>query len=185
MLVSFTGAQSTGKSTLLQKMLCSDDFRKCSFVKEVTRKVAANGHNINDKGDDTTQLFILSEHLNNHMLGGCTVLDRCIIDGMIYTEWLHAEGKVSEWVVRYARDLHDHLISKLDVVLYPDPADVKLVADGQRSNCHKFRNDIISLYDKYFEEHPQVKDRTVILRGGVDERLKQIHEQLKHYDKTR
>ena len=66
MLISFTGAQSTGKSTLLDLMARDEHFRKCSFVKEVTRKVARRGLNINAHGNDMTQLFILSEHLYNH-----------------------------------------------------------------------------------------------------------------------
>jgi thymidylate kinase len=185
MLVGFTGPQCSGKSTLLMKMLHSNLFRKCSFVKEVTRKVASYGYEINDNGDNTTQLFILNEHLHNHHMSGCVVLDRCIIDGVVYTEWLHKQGKVCKWVLDYAYSLHHMLISKLDIILYPDPEEIELVGDEHRSTDVNFRDDIISLYKQYFEHYPEVKEKTVVIRGSVDERFKQIQKQLKKYDKTR
>ena len=90
MLVGFTGAQCTGKTTLL-KLLKSEPTKdgvyaygdKWGFVDEVTRKVMKQGHSINRDGDDITQLFILSEHLRNHTTGVDMVLDRCILDGYV------------------------------------------------------------------------------------------------------
>ena len=174
MITSFTGAQSTGKSTLLSRMVNDSRFRKCSFVKEVTRKVARQGVQINDKGNNLTQLLIINEHINNHLLKGCNVLDRCIIDGLIYTEWLYRQDKVDKWVFEYAQNVHDMLIDKVDVVLYTDPSDVPLVDDGERSVNNQFRQDIIDMYSDYFEWHPKVWQRTRVLSGSVDDRMKQI-----------
>ena len=178
MLIGFTGAQSTGKSTLLNEMVHDEYFRKCSFVKEVTRKVASKGLKINDAGDDITQLFILSEHLYNHHADEkCMVLDRCIIDGYIYTRWLHEQGKVSEWVYKYACHLHDRLLPRLDVVLYTDPRDVELVDDGTRSVNKQFRDDIVALYDDYINtRHMHVN--LVKLSGDVDTRMQTIKDTL-------
>ena len=39
MIISFTGAQSTGKSTLLDKMSTDDRFRKFDFVPQITRRL--------------------------------------------------------------------------------------------------------------------------------------------------
>ena len=178
MLIGFTGAQSTGKSTLLQAMVEDDEYRKCSFVKEVTRKVAGKGLNINDAGDNVTQLFILSEHLyNHHTAEDCMVLDRCIIDGYIYTRWLYEQGKIDDWVYVYACQLHDILIKKLDLVLYTDPADVQLVDDGVRSVDIEFRNDIIRLYDEYLNTRCH-SVKIVKLTGDVPTRLNTIKQSI-------
>lgn len=185
MLASFTGAQSTGKSTLLERMVQSDEFRKCTFIKEVTRKVARQGLKINDIGDNTTQLFILSEHLHNHHLNGCVILDRCIIDGYIYTKWLYEQGKVDGWVLKFAWDLHNELIDRLDIVFYTEPDNIKLVDDGERSTNVQFREDIIKMYDTYLKWNPQVRKKLVRLTGSVDERVKQIKQIFKNYDKIR
>ena len=48
MLYSFTGAQCTGKTTLLTE--CQHSFDSWSFVNEVTRKVMRDGHGINLDG---------------------------------------------------------------------------------------------------------------------------------------
>ena len=37
MIVSFTGAQSTGKSTLFNRLKSTDRFRRFNFVSEITR----------------------------------------------------------------------------------------------------------------------------------------------------
>ena len=178
MLIGFTGAQSTGKSTLLEAMCCDEHYRKCSFVKEVTRKVAGKGLNINDAGDDVTQLFILSEHLyNHHSDEECMILDRCIIDGYIYTRWLYEQQKVSEWVYVHACKLHDILVKKLDVVFYTEPEDVKLVDDGTRSTNVDFRNDIIRLYDEYLNTRHHVF-KIIRLKGDVASRMSTIKKSL-------
>lgn len=185
MLISFTGAQSTGKSTLLERMVSDAKFRKCTFIKEVTRKVAAQGIKINAEGDDVTQLFILSEHLHNHHIKGCVVLDRCILDGLLYTKWLHRHGKVKDWILDHAQNLHDLLVDKLDVIFYTNPVDVDLVDDGQRSIDQAFRDDIINMYNDYFDANPTVYDKTVTLSGTVEQRMKQIFETFKQYEQVR
>jgi len=185
MLISFTGAQSTGKSTLLNRLVHDSKYRKCTFIKEVTRKVAAKNIKINEHGDDITQLMILNEHLNNHVLTGCVVLDRCILDGLIYTEWLYNQGNVSEWVYDYARNMHRLLVNKLDVIFYTDPSDVKLVDDGERSVDEQFRQDIIDAYDQYFRTNLHIKARTVTLSGDVETRYKTIQQTFKNYEQVR
>ena len=65
MVVSFTGAQSTGKTTLLKAIKLDGRFRKFSFIDEVTRLVKKKYDlSINEEGDDLTQLAILSTHLS-------------------------------------------------------------------------------------------------------------------------
>ena len=184
MLIGFTGAQSTGKSTLLKQMSIDDSFRKCSFVKEVTRKVAARGLDINDQGTTLTQLFILNEHLNNHTLHEkCTVLDRCIIDGYIYTKYLHETKRVDDWVLEYATHLRNYIASRIDVLLYTDPEDVKLVDDGVRSVDQQFRTRIIELYDEFLSDEKLLLNimpvtKIVKLSGDVSQRMNQIKQSI-------
>ena len=118
MKISFTGAQSTGKTTLLEHISNSPAFRKWSIVHEVTRKVQKKQHvDINNIGEDldTTQLFILSEHLFNHNIRGKAVLDRCILDGYIYTKYLYETGSVSKWILDYAGNMLNKLLPLIDI----------------------------------------------------------------------
>ena len=183
MLVSFTGAQCTGKSTLLKR--CKVELprhdKMFEYVPEVTRKVGRMGHVINEDGDDTTQLFILKEHLENHIMRlGDAILDRCILDGYVYTHWLYKNDKVSKWVSDYSRCLLSHLGSKLDVIFYTEPDDIKIEDDGERSVDSQFRDDIIDIYEDILENSGSIsgvhtwRSKVVRLTGDVDTRMQTI-----------
>lgn len=194
MLISFTGAQSTGKSTLLKKMVNDELYRKCSFIKEVTRKVAKNGITINEQGDSVTQLFILSEHLNNHHLNGDVVLDRCILDGFIYTKYLHDTGKVDDWVLDFSINMFKLLAPKLDIIFYTEPTDIPIEDDNIRSLNPVFRDFIINEYNNLlFENNSKtldllsgcdellntIRSKTIKLNGSISERYQTISNNLK------
>lgn len=175
MLVGFTGAQCTGKTTLLKR--CKDELMDWSFVDEVTRKVQRMGHAINEQGDDLTQLFILNEHLINHTRDtsdNSLMLDRCILDGYIYTKWLGHSGHVSGWLTEYACNLLALLADRLDVIFYTQPEDVPLVNDNVRSVNAKFRQDIVEMYEDLFACDYHWMDRVVRLTGSVDDRMETI-----------
>ena len=183
MIVSFTGAQSTGKTTLLKR--CKEIYSDYEYIDEVTRLVKRSYNvNINEGGNDITQLLIINQHIQNtfryvpeHRKG--IIMDRCIVDGLVYTAYLAAENKVSRWVAEYARNVFDMLITRVDKVFYTWPGDVPLVDDGERSIDIDFRNKIIATFDLLFDSYAEkMKDKLIILRGTVDERLNLIKKTL-------
>jgi len=180
LLISFSGAQCTGKTTLLKRL------RKCNwdvnFVPEVTRLIKREyGVNINEAGDAMTQALIVNEHfknINNHnKQSRSSILDRCILDGLVYTNWLEVNNHLPDWCYDYAlwvsRD-----IDKYDVIFYTDPADVKIEDDGERSVNVGFRNDIIEGFTEWITNSPRVRERVVFLSGTVEERLETIKKTL-------
>ena len=181
MLIGFTGAQCTGKTTLLTecKKYLVDGW---NYVDEVTRKVKRAGHSINLDGNDITQLFILNEHLNNHTNYTDTncVLDRCILDGYVYTSCLARRGLVSEWITTYACNLLNVLVDKLDVIFYTQPEDVMLVDDGTRSTDKSFRQDVINRYEDLFAQDYYWMDKLVRLSGTVEDRMETILENIQY-----
>lgn len=183
MLVSFTGAQSSGKTTLLKRARVDELFRKWSFVPEVTRVVKRMGFDINEMGDNETQLFILSEHLRNHYYSKNTMLDRCIIDGLVYTRYLCEKGKVDKWVYQHAKHLFDLLIDKIDIVFYTDP-NIPLIDDGERSVDVEFREKIIKIFEETMNT-PKVIDKTVRLHGDACERYEILKQTIQQHDKIR
>lgn len=181
MLVGFTGAQCTGKSTLLAE--CKKRLNNWQFVDEVTRKVAREGHDINTSGNDMTQLHILKEHLDNHCMTGNVILDRCILDGYVYTKWLSDQGLVETWVREFARNMLSFLGNKLDVIFYTCPDEIPFEDDGVRSTDMQFRNNILDIYNEILTSPVSLpgvnswRDRIVKLSGSVEERMETI---LKH-----
>jgi len=181
MRVSFTGAQSTGKTTLLNK--CKEVYKDYKFVDEVTRYVRRTYDvKINEIGGSETQLYILAEHIKNHLkLDENLMLDRCILDGYVYTKYQVLQGKVKEDILKAFNSVFNILFDKLDYVFYTDPSDVKLVDDGERSVDFKFRDDIIVLFEDLITHKmsQKNKEKVIRLKGSVDQRMKTIDKYLK------
>jgi len=180
MIVSFTGAQCTGKTTLLKacKELYNDQY---DFVDEVTRLVKRQyGVEINEAGNDITQCLIINKHIENSLISSekqGVILDRCILDGLCYTGYLHLEGKVSKWVFEYAKNVYGGLIEKINYIIYPDPYDVELVDDGERSVDVEFRNKMIEVFEEVIQGATcgsVLQNKIVRVKGTVEERMQAI-----------
>jgi hypothetical protein len=181
MRVSFTGAQSTGKTTLLNN--CKEIYKDYKFVDEVTRYVRRTYDvKINEIGGTETQLYILAEHIKNHLKPDENLmLDRCILDGYVYTKYQVNQGKVSEQVLHAFNGVFSVLIDKLDYIFYTDPSDVKLVDDGERSVDYKFRDDIIDIFEDLitYKMSPKNREKVIRLKGSVEKRMQIIEKYLK------
>jgi len=178
MIISFSGVQSSGKSTLLKA--CQEYYgNRFEFVEEVTRLVKREFNvPINEEGTGLTQCLITNKHIENVLRFRETkgaILDRCILDGLCYTGYLHLEGSVPKWVFDYTKNVFKKLITQYDVIFYTDPSDVALVDDGERSVDINFRNKMIETFDQAIVNYNDLlKDRLVRLNGTVEERMEAI-----------
>ena len=181
MIVSFTGAQSTGKTTLLNYLVERNP--DVTFVEEVTRRVKRlYDVPINEDGGDVTQFLIMADHLQNLFSkdkSDLTVFDRCAVDGVVYTRWLQLQGMVSAEVYAACCKMYYTVIDKYDVIFYTDPADVELVDDGERSVNVGFRDDIIKLFNDRISD----LDNVVVLSGSVEERLETVKKTVEAFGK--
>ncbi len=173
MIVSFTGAQSTGKTTLLNELKKWKELEGYIFVDEITRNVSKLGMNINEKGDDATQTAIMNAHIENLKKGDNLILDRCSLDGVVYTHYLYSHGRVSKDTFEYARQVFVETCLKYDKIFYLKP-EFDIVDDGVRSNSVQFRDEIASIFERYIAEFNLRKWNVVELSGSVEERLKAI-----------
>jgi nicotinamide riboside kinase len=178
MKIAFTGAQSTGKTTLLQAVKSNEEFRyKYEFIDEITRRMVKKGLKINEAGGNTTQLLIMNEHIKN-LLYQNVIMDRCVLDGVVYTDWLHWEGKVQTWVWEYAKNVFDHYVNRYDVIFYLKP-EFDIVDDGVRSVDISFRDEIVQRFERYIKH---VRVPIVTLSGTVEQRLEQFYNTLEQYE---
>jgi len=190
MICSFTGAQSTGKTTLLKKLYAENGDYPFSFIPEVTRLVSREYNMpINESGDDLTQMLIMTEHVRNiyknradHLIRGVhQIFDRCALDGIVYSLWLLEEGKISRPCYDACDLIWKNLKDKYDIIFYTSPDDVKLVDDGERSADERFRNDIINIFN-IFLERENFDCEIVTLKGSVKDRLKTVRTTLAKHD---
>ena len=184
MIFSFTGAQCTGKTTLLKHLYKENGDYPFVFGPEVTRLIRREYNMpINESGDDLTQMLIMTEHVRNifrdradHIVRGIhQILDRCALDGIVYSHYLLDKGKINRATYDACELIYKKLINKYDVIFYTSHEDVELVDDGERSVDKIFREDIIGLFDMYMQYNIIEKGpRVVHLEGTVEERLKTI-----------
>ena len=184
MIFSFTGAQCTGKTTLLKHLYKENGDYPFLFIPEVTRLIKREFNMpINESGDDLTQMLIMTEHVRNifrdradYIVRGVhQILDRCALDGIVYSHYLLDKGKINRATYDACDLIYKKLINKYDVIFYTSHEDVELVDDGERSVDKIFREDIIGLFDMYMQ-YNIIEDgpRIVWLEGSVEERLKTI-----------
>lgn len=186
MNITFTGPQCSGKTTLLKQMKHTSGLMDQFFyIDEVTRLVKREfSVDINEEGaNDVTQLLIVNKELENLfkykkelLWDKCegVVHDRCLLDGLVFTEYFYDKKLVSQST--WAQALHYWYTyqSKYDIIFYPDPSDVPLTDDGERSIDKQFRDAIIDKYESYYLHQFQWKDRVYRLKGTVEERMEQI-----------
>jgi len=190
MIISFTGAQSTGKTTLLKKLVEKNGSYPFEFVPEVTRLIMREYEvPINEDGDDLTQMLIMTEHIRNLyrnrtdrlVRGVHQIYDRCAIDGIVYSHYLLQNQKISRDTFDACDLIYKRLKNKYDIIFYTSDKDVELVDDGERSVDTAFRSNIISLFDLYLNSNNKGDYKLVKLEGSVEERLETIKRTLANY----
>lgn len=171
MKIAFTGAQSTGKTTLLESLKGNDMYKyEYEFIDEITRRMVRKGLKINEEGSDTTQLLIMNEHIKN-LLYPNVIMDRCMLDGVVYTRWLYEKGNVSKWVWEYAQNVFEKYVNRYDYIFYLTP-EFKIVDDGVRSIDTTFRDEIADLFEQYIT---LFSIPVISLSGSVEERLQKVY----------
>tara|TARA_R100000951_G_scaffold106089_1_gene100356 strand:- start:10503 stop:11075 length:573 start_codon:yes stop_codon:yes gene_type:complete len=188
MRASFTGAQSSGKTTLLDACKEDEAFVDFDFVDEVTRKVKREyGVEINENCGDETQYLIAAEHLQNafrklNVWGNSPnnlLMDRCIVDGLVYTSVLRDMGKVKSAALVHMIALAEIILPRMDVIFYTEPLPV--VDDGVRATNMDFHARIVREFNSYIEtasvRHLDLKFIS-LPPVSVEERIKIIKETL-------
>ncbi|NBW56944.1 hypothetical protein EBR43_04010 [bacterium] len=190
MIITFTGPQCSGKTTLLKEIqkTYGDTFL---YVEEVTRLIKREFNvSINEEGaNDKVQTLILNKEFENLFIDWRTkgykgiIHDRCLLDGMVFTEYFQEQDMKKPSYQRDGFGLSKTLCyqywmsnyKKYDIIFYPDPHDVKLVDDGERSTNTEFRNAIIEKYEQYWSMSKwQHEKQLVNLQGTVEERMNTI-----------
>ena len=170
--VAFSGAQSTGKTTLLNALRESADFKDSKFWDEITRQIKEQGFEINEQGTDATQLKIMQEHKRRVQANdsGLVIFDRCSLDGLVYTQYLYNRGQLTKETLDEATRVFEETISSWDAIFFLRP-EFEIVDDGVRSVNVEFHRNIVFLFDHFIEKYNL---QVIRLTGSVEERVNQF-----------
>jgi predicted ATPase len=169
MKIGISGAQGTGKSTLLNALQSYGYFPTYEYCVETTRWVQSLGFDINEAGSDMTQLMIMYRHIEV-MNKPDFITDRTVVDGLIYTEWLYNQGRVSKLVYDYVKIVFDREISRFDYLFFIQP-EFDLIGDGVRSTSIEWRDQINARMTEVIES---LDIPVTYLTGSVDNRVQQF-----------
>lgn len=176
MRIVFTGAQGVGKTTLLDIMeKCLTYTTDLEFVRNFTRNIAKTGLNINKNGTASTQLSIMKAHKDIVSKKDNFVMDRCILDGLVYTIYLHRSGRVDAEVLNECEELFQQCIGKYDIIFYIRP-EFPVTGDDYRSADESYRDEIADIFEELIEKY---KVPVISVSGTVGDRLKTVQDVLR------
>ena len=118
MRIGITGAQSVGKTTLLNALRSEKFFKDYAICDEVTRRVRSYGIPINEDGNSITQRLIMNEHIVNIFMHDKMLTDRTALDGLVYTLYLHKRGKIDAKTLQYVDEVFKKLIKSYTHIFY-------------------------------------------------------------------
>jgi nicotinamide riboside kinase len=170
MRIGITGAQSVGKTTLLNALRSEKWFKDFIICDEVTRRVKSYGLPINEDGTDNTQHLIMNEHIVNVFMHDNMLTDRTALDGLVYSTYLYKNNKISSNTLKYVKDVFKKVWNSYDYVFYIEP-EFEIVDDGVRSIDKQFRDEIAELFEITIDKEKLSIHR---VKGSVRDRVNTI-----------
>lgn len=180
MKIYIAGIQGTGKTSVIEVL--KSNYKNLPMVlPSIGRTMKQMGIPINEFGDEETQIEALVITLEQ-TLQTEGIYSRSWLDGLVYTQFLYEQGKVSEKTLQLWKRWADKYQKMFDVYFYIRP-EFGLVDDGVRSTDAIFFNRSKELMEQYVQEYSaKIGKPFHILTGSIQERYLQIKKVLDQYD---
>jgi thymidylate kinase len=184
MYICISGAHSQGKTTLCNALKNNAMMKDYEFISSPIRDLQKQGFPINQDGDEVTQLFVISKYYEYSKKKGLVVADRCVLDGLAYTqavlenfddyEFKHALGIIASKCYK-----------NYDIIFYIEP-ELELKEDGIRPTDREFFDKVVYYYDRWLENISTYKNPPKIIRlsGSVEERVSIFVHEVKKFIQT-
>ena len=176
MKIILTGAQGTGKTTLIRRL--SELHPDYAVVPEIARQLAKEGYTINERATDKDQDAIFNRLKTELSKKDDMFSDRGLIDVIAYDYYLMNQGRLSEDTLnKHIVEFIDFMEENDDVVYIFVPIEFPVEEDGVRSTDEDFRTQIESSIAEILGSE-DFGGAWFAVSGTVGERIVQIEEYL-------
>jgi len=187
--IAFSGPQASGKSTIIKNLLDNHlNKQDYTFIKGGARKLKDLGFQINEKGDDLSQVLLFNNYIDDLVIKTKQyntknfIYDRWLMDGVVYSEWSTSIGKNKPWVFDYGLLMLRMLCTEIDIVFYCDPNGIPVENDNYRNVDLEYRNIITSIFENYMKEHVAPFKKLVRLTGSLQDRTAKVLKEINIQD---
>ena len=121
MKIAVIGAQCTGKTTFINDFIERWDKYKLCETQRYSELIVEKGLTINENGNEESQKIILNSLADQAIYtpkDSHTLFDRSVLDNLVYTMWLNAQGNVSDSFVRETIKIVKESLIFYDVLLF-------------------------------------------------------------------
>lgn len=178
MKIAISGAQCTGKTTLVEALKADKSFEDYLFLDNIIKKlVDERGIKINEQFDITSQKLIMHTHVNNLLKNKKFITDRCVLDAYVYAFHGYMKKEFRAHEILYFAEILNKSLKLYDYIFYL-PMEFDLVdAKEYRSPDKDFRTNIAYIFDLIIER--KKPDNLYRIEGTVQERINTIKTILK------
>ena len=168
MKICISGAHCTGKTTLVNALKDSGKLDNFIFRSNLLRGLKDLGIPINELGNTTTQLYVMTKFYEFLHTPGNAILDRCALDGMAYTMYFYDEMNFE--MRQLFEGLFKQMVYKYDAICYVVP-ELPLIDDGVRSVDKDFYDKVVYNFEILIDEF---RIPVHYISGSVTERTNQV-----------
>jgi hypothetical protein len=169
MKIAVSGTHNTGKSTYIQDFLTKWPMYE-SPETSYRQAIKEKGIKHSKEGTEETQKIIL-DYLVDQAIESCkkdfVILDRCILDNLAYSSWLHLNDKVSEKFLDESRILVRETLKLFDIIFFfpiTKLSPIKIEDNSLRETDPAYREEIDIIF-KAFQESYHRGDGRIFPKG--------------------
>ena len=121
MKIGVIGTACIGKSTFIQDFIANWSMYKLCEKPRYTDLIKEKNLSLNENGNEESQKIILDSVVDQAMYSPKTdniIFDRSVLDNLVYTIWLNANGKVSDKFVKETIDIVREALVFYDILFF-------------------------------------------------------------------